>query len=536
MGWNNKRSRENNKDRTQIKKPRTQEEILFDEGKLVFGSNDTPHRNKIAIWNFETGNKGTLIKKDACIIPKNNTSPQFEYKRACLIKLLREEYEKDCSELLYNMSAPKESFNRWLFEQLAVPKSKSDNTLDPVLCLPELSLSSSVIKLELTSEVPARVRHRFPKQAYNSMSSYITNGEKWLHKLNEEFNDDEQGDSLNEIRNKIREAKQWHNSQPRHITEEHLPTYKKKLEDLKETCSPLFHGILQDNIDTVCRRLHLKAVEVIKEMQEQDVDEQDQNTVKVAHNDQVVTVTYGKFLDTFDITMCHYNKLRLLFRKHNQEQSEQLFLDHLYVLLRRYQTFFGPNILEGGNFHAALPEAGFDLLNRHMEVSQECFASPLNCYFSEFCSAFPDIDVYFGSRGSFFDFEPEQGSFECGPPYTVEVMDQAADRCIQLLEKAEGPLSFVVFVPEWTNTHYGAALHPDQTNFCVGHFLADSENHQYVTGLQHLAINTAESTNRRYWTLPFHTHVYFLQNEKGRSKWPVTQEFMDELKRVMCTK
>jgi len=134
----------------------------------------------------------------------------------------------------------------------------------------------------------------------------------------------------------------------------------------------------------------------------------------------------------------------------------------------------------------------------------------------------------------FFDFEPAKGSFECGPPYTVEVMDQTADRCIALLESTSEPLSFVVFVPEWTETHYGEALHPDQCKFCVGHFLADSENHHYVTGLQHLAVNTAESTNKRYWTLPFPTHVYFLQNEKGKAKWPVTQEIMDELKKVMC--
>ena len=76
-------------------------------------------------------------------------------------------------------------------------------------------------------------------------------------------------------------------------------------------------------------------------------------------------------------------------------------------------------------------------MKKEYSVCQECFASPLNCYFSRFCSAFPDTDVYFGSQGSFFDFEPDEGSFECGPPYTVEVMDKTADRIHELLTKSD---------------------------------------------------------------------------------------------------
>jgi hypothetical protein len=52
----------------------------------------------------------------------------------------------------------------------------------------------------------------------------------------------------------------------------------------------------------------------------------------------------------------------------------------------------------------------------HFGVKHECFASPLNAELASFNSLFPDTDSFFGGRGSFFDFAPLTGSFECNPP------------------------------------------------------------------------------------------------------------------------
>ena len=46
-----------------------------------------------------------------------------------------------------------------------------------------------------------------------------------------------------------------------------------------------------------------------------------------------------------------------------------------------------------------MPVTVLECLHKNFGVSFECFASPLNCYFRQYCSAFPDIDSYFGSRG-----------------------------------------------------------------------------------------------------------------------------------------
>lgn len=84
------------------------------------------------------------------------------------------------------------------------------------------------------------------------------------------------------------------------------------------------------------------------------------------------------------------------------------------MLVKRYNGYFGSAgsagsaggasggsgpATEGAQNQGALPLTVLECLNRHFGVTLECFASPLNCYFRQYCSAFPDIDSYFGSRG-----------------------------------------------------------------------------------------------------------------------------------------
>jgi len=68
-------------------------------------------------------------------------------------------------------------------------------------------------------------------------------------------------------------------------------------------------------------------------------------------------------------------------------------------ILIDFQTFFGMGPTEGFGQQGALPVPVFECLNRVFGVTFECFASPLNCYFRQYCSAFPDTDGFFGSRG-----------------------------------------------------------------------------------------------------------------------------------------
>ena len=87
-----------------------------------------------------------------------------------------------------------------------------------------------------------------------------------------------------------------------------------------------------------------------------------------------------------------------------------------------------------GNRHRAC--GGVDGLERVLGVNHECFASPLNCHFPAYCSAFLDTDTPFGSRGSFFDWRPTSGYYEANPPFVNGIMLAMAQRLDELLEAA----------------------------------------------------------------------------------------------------
>ena len=44
------------------------------------------------------------------------------------------------------------------------------------------------------------------------------------------------------------------------------------------------------------------------------------------------------------------------------------------------------------------------VLQSEMQVAHECFASPLNATLGDYNSLFMDVDKYYSSHGSFFDF------------------------------------------------------------------------------------------------------------------------------------
>jgi hypothetical protein len=68
-------------------------------------------------------------------------------------------------------------------------------------------------------------------------------------------------------------------------------------------------------------------------------------------NDTVV-VAYKH--DEIALRLTHFQKLKTLYSIHCENEDPQLekFYPCLYILLRRYHTFFGPGQYEGNGFHA----------------------------------------------------------------------------------------------------------------------------------------------------------------------------------------
>jgi len=234
----------------------------------------------------------------------------------------------------------------------------------------------------------------------------------------------------------------------------------------------------------------------------------------------------------FDIKFTHFDKLKQLYCKTvpiTFSNDEDLFNSCVWALLQRYKTLFGIERFEGQGLQASLPEAVFELLIKHFDIGQEVFASPLNCYFSNYCSAFIDTDWMFGSCGTFFDFLPVSGSFEANPPFVEEVMEAMADHIELILTSSNKPLSFAVFVPDWIDPPANALVKMSASKFLRAERVI-KEEHYYICGGQHLP-----SDNTRYYKAIHGTHIYFLQNDEGYITWPPTQEKLDDIVTAMVT-
>lgn len=153
-------------------------------------------------------------------------------------------------------------------------------------------------------------------------------------------------------------------------------------------------------------------------------------------------------------------------------------------MLKRYQTYLGST--ESQATQMALPVTVFECLQRSFGVSFECFASPLNCYFRQYCSAFADTDAYFGSRGPFLDFRPISGSFQANPPYCEELMEAMVNHFERLLSDSTEPLSFVVFLPEWRDPAPNALLKLEGSHFKRKQVVVPAMEHEYRHGFQHV--------------------------------------------------
>lgn len=235
------------------------------------------------------------------------------------------------------------------------------------------------------------------------------------------------------------------------------------------------------------------------------------------------------------VTCCNWNIplnierfkiLKILYERHTEpvnEASQGRFLRRLWSMLARYDT------IGGAGYQAALPEAAFDVLKKLFGVTHECFASPLNQYLDSYNSAFPDTDRFFGSRGSFFDMDVNEGSFEGNPPFVEEVMAAQALHTVNLLdraEKANKAMCFIIIWPGWKDTPGFTTL--TESKFYRKMLEFDKYKHTYKQGFQH----QVDSNVSMYRASAAKTIVFILQSSAASKKWPVTSSSIYEFVQV----
>lgn len=212
----------------------------------------------------------------------------------------------------------------------------------------------------------------------------------------------------------------------------------------------------------------------------------------------------------FNINKIHYDKLEKLYYK-NSTESEK-FNDRLYLLLSRYNT------LSAVGYQGGIPKKLFQYLSENFQLTHECFASPLNCTLDSYCSAFYDVDKYFGSKGSFFKYEILEGFYEANPPFIEEIMVMMSMRIIELLDQSKKELGFFIVLPAWEDTLTYSTL--SESKYLQHLLKFESGKHIYVDGAQHKV-----KIQERLSEAP--SFVFILQNDLGKEKWKFDEKAIE---------
>nr|CEL68863.1 TPA: Phosphorylated CTD-interacting factor 1,putative [Neospora caninum Liverpool] len=222
----------------------------------------------------------------------------------------------------------------------------------------------------------------------------------------------------------------------------------------------------------------------------------------------------------------------LINRIRSVESIGPLFASAVFALLCRYHCICGCQN-QGKGLQCAVPPNVLDVLREDLEVNCELFASPFNVYLDNYCSIFPDVDVMFGSWGSFFDpsFELVEGSFEANPPFDEVLMARMVERLLLWLRKSEEsqegsrPLSFCLSLPDWSNGPSDFMDLLKKSKYLRYADVIPEGKHSYLNGFQHFC-------HASDLQVPAVCGTFFavLQNDAGTKAWPVTDTFIKRLK------
>uniref|UniRef100_A0A7N8Y0L4 mRNA (2'-O-methyladenosine-N(6)-)-methyltransferase n=1 Tax=Mastacembelus armatus TaxID=205130 RepID=A0A7N8Y0L4_9TELE len=463
--------------------------------------------------------------------------PEIELQRAQLVTKLRQHYHELCHQR-EGIEPPRESFNRWLLERKVI--DKGHDPLLPSDCDPIISPS---MFREVMNDIPIRLsRIKYKEEARKLLFKYAEAAKKMIDSRNAS------PESRKVVKWNAEDTMSW-------LRRDHSASkedYMDRLEHLRQQCGPHVAAVAKDSVEGICSKIYQLSAEYSRRLRQTHLSLLQDPPSETCASPQQSRLVYCypvrlvipspplprvelhfendvaclRFRgEMVKVNRGHFCKLELLYRYSCIDDPRfEKFLSRVWCLLKRYQVMFGSNANEGTGLQGALPVSVFEALNRQFGVSFECFASPLNCYFKQFCSAFPDIDGFFGSRGPFLSFCPVSGSFEANPPFCEELMDAMVTHFEELLEQSSEPLSFIVFVPEWRDPVTPALTRMEASRFLRHQLSVPAYEHEYRSGSQHIC-----KRDEMYYRAVHGTAVLFLQNDAGFAKWSPTPERLAEL-------
>ncbi|MEQ2252552.1 mRNA (2'-O-methyladenosine-N(6)-)-methyltransferase [Ilyodon furcidens] len=494
-----------------------------------------PYRPAVIYWDLDVQTNAVIRERSAANhLPSH---PEIELQRAQLVTKLRQHYHELCHQR-EGIDPPRESFNRWLLERKVIDKG-----VDPLLpseCEP--AVSPSMFR-EVMNDIPIRLsRIKNKKEAQKLLFKYAEAAKRMIDSRNAS------PESRKVVKLNAEDTMNWLRTDHSASKED----YMDRLEHLRQQCGPHVTAVAKDSVEGICSKIYQLSAEYSRCLRQTHLRLlQDPSTetcasppesrlvscypvrlaiptpalpqVELHFEKDVACLCFKE--EGLEVNRGHFSKLELLYRYSCIDDPRfEKFPARVWCLLKRYQAMFGRGTNEGFGLQGALPVTVFEALNRQFGVTFECFASPLNCYFKQFCSAFPDIDGFFGSRGPFLSFSPVSGSFEANPPFCEELMDAMVTHFEELLDQSSEPLSFIVFVPEWRDPVTPALTRMEASRFLRHQLNIPAYEHEYRSGSQHIC-----KRDEMYYRAVHGTAMLFLQNDAGFVKWAPTPERLAEL-------
>lgn len=514
-----------------------------------------PPTKKIMIlpgpWDLEVPTNVVIYERQPSTLL--HPHPDIEIYRCTFLMKLRQCYQELCHSR-ESIDAPKDSFNRWLMERKVL-----DTGSDPLLpshCFPEISMC---MYKEIMNDIPLKlVRPKFTGDARKQLSRYAEAAKKMIDR-------NPSAESRKIVKWQAEDTFQW----LRRTVGATYEDFQERLNHLKKQCQPHLAEAVKGSVEGICQKIYNLSAEYAKKVKEKHRDLLKEQGIQVIAPPQMPNLrkvlcyavqfsapcprlphidylpereqTTLRFQgDTVTINNTHLQKLEQLYRYNCFDDKKfEMFLPRVWCLLKRYNTFLGytgpsssssnsssssSGIYEGQATQGALPITVMECLNRTFGVTFECFASPLNCYFRQYCSAFADTDTYFGSRGPFLDFKPVSGSFAANPPFSEELMEAMVNHMERVLSDSAEPLSFVMFIPDWRDPAPNALLKLEASHFKRKQVVVPGTEHEYRHGYQHIVPKSELNIK-----CPHGTMVVWLQNGAGFQQWGPTEDRVEAL-------
>ncbi|XP_055906291.1 mRNA (2'-O-methyladenosine-N(6)-)-methyltransferase [Eupeodes corollae] len=494
-------------------------------------------------WDLEIFTNAVIVERPPTLLP--HPHPEIEAIRAAYTMKLVKTYEDLCMRR-ESIKAPKDSFNRWLIERKVI-----DRGYDPLLpsfCKIEVS---PAMYFEIMNDIPIKiVKPKFTGDARKQLSRYA---EAAKHIIESRSAPPE---SKKVVKWNVEDTFQW----LRRTVGASYEDFQDRLQHLKRQCEPHLVETVKGSVEALCTKIYHLSAEHAKKIRERHMLLLKEHGIPepappvppphlkkvwcypiqfAVPSPRMPTIEYLqdrdhmiiKFTpatlnqpDAQYINLTHLQKLEQLYRFNCFDDKKfDLFIGRVWCLLKRYQTFLG-NALNSSQeaelTQASLPVPVFECLHRHFGVTFECFASPFNSYFRQYCSAFADTDAYFGSRGPFLDFKPVSGSFQVNPPHVEELIDAALLHIDKLLTDSMEPLSFIIFLPEWKSiAKLEENIHKRRSMVVLG------MAHEYRHGYQHIIPKSDVNVKCIQGTT-----VVWMQNSGGYARWGPNESRVDALR------